>query len=116
MKIRIKGNSLRYRLTKGDVKQLSENSYVEDVINFGNTALTYALQRAATDSLAANFSNNKITIFMPDTMVEEWISGDIVGFDGKHNDVYLLIEKDFMCLDMVAEDQSDNYPNPLALR
>jgi len=25
-----------------------------------------------------------------------------------------LVEKDFKCLDNVAEDQSDNYPNPLA--
>ena len=112
MKIRIKGNSLRYRLTKSDVKQLSENSYVEEVINFGNTTLTYVLQRSATDSFASNFINNKITVYMPDAMVEEWTTTDIVGFDGKHNELYLLIEKDFMCLDAVAEDQSDNYPNP----
>jgi hypothetical protein len=26
----------------------------------------------------------------------------------------LLVEKDFVCLDNTIEDQSDNYPNPLA--
>ena len=28
--------------------------------------------------------------------------------------LYILIEKDFKCLDNTIEDQSDNYPNPLA--
>ena len=28
--------------------------------------------------------------------------------------LYLLLEKDFKCLDNTTEDQSDNYPNPLA--
>jgi hypothetical protein len=27
--------------------------------------------------------------------------------------LYLLVEKDYTCLDNVEEDQSDNYPNPL---
>jgi hypothetical protein len=113
MKIRIKGNSLRYRLTKSDVKQLAENCDIEEVINFGNNALTYALQRSAADKLTVNFTGNKITVFIPDILVEEWITTDVVGFDDTYNNVYLLIEKDFMCLDIVAEDQSDNYPNPL---
>jgi hypothetical protein len=37
-----------------------------------------------------------------------------VGFDDKNGPVQLLVEKDFTCLDNVEEDQSDNYPNPLA--
>ena len=69
MKIRIKGNILRYRLTKSDVKQLYENSYVEEVINFGNTDINLRIaKRSATDSLASNFINNKITVYMPDEM------------------------------------------------
>ena len=31
---------------------------------------------------------------------------------GKGKDLFLLIEKDFVCLDHTFEDQSDNYPNP----
>jgi hypothetical protein len=112
MKIRIKGNSLRYRLTKTDVKQLAENSSIEEVIDFGATTLTYSLQCLPIDGLEVKFFENKITVFMPCKMVHEWTATAIVGFDGKYNDVYLLIEKDFMCLDIVAEDQNDNYPNP----
>jgi hypothetical protein len=51
---------------------------------------------------------------MPLMMVKEWSLTSIVGFEDSSNSLYLLVEKDFKCLDNVAEDQSDNYPNPLA--
>ena len=114
MKIRIKGNSLRYRLTKTDISKFSENGYVEDAIDFGNQTLTYALQQNQLNNLSVVFEQNKITLFMPATMAVEWNNTDRVGFEYLDNDIYLLIEKDFKCLDTVAEDQSDNYPNPLA--
>ena len=33
---------------------------------------------------------------------------------GDGNELYLLLEKDFQCLDNSIEDQTDNYENPLA--
>ncbi|MES2375456.1 MAG: hypothetical protein V4553_02705 [Bacteroidota bacterium] len=114
MKIRIKGNSLRYRLTKTDVEQFSLSGYVEETIDFGSQALTYALERSELNILMATFDHNKITLLMPRNMATEWEMTDRVGFEGFDNDLFLLIEKDFKCLDNVAEDQSDNYPNPLA--
>jgi hypothetical protein len=115
MKIRIKGNSLRYRLTKKDVDQFSANGYIEETTDFGIQTLTYALQKNRLNNLSAMFEKNKITLFMPDIMAKEWTSTDIVGFDFEDNGLFLLVEKDFKCLDNVAEDQSDNYPNPLAI-
>ena len=115
MKIRIKGNSIRYRLTKGDVETFSENGYIEERANFGNQTLIYALQQYGNDSLSANFEDNKITLYMPAIMANEWWLTNRVGFEHRENESFLLIEKDFKCLDNVAEDQSDNYPNPLAL-
>ncbi|NNU33244.1 hypothetical protein HK413_02005 [Mucilaginibacter sp. S1162] len=114
MKIRIKGNSLRYRLTKTDVEQFSLNGYIEEIIDFGSQTLTYALERSGFNSLIATFDHNKITLLMPAKMATEWERTDRVGFEGFDNNLFLLIEKDFKCLDNVAEDQSDNYPNPLA--
>lgn len=113
MKIRIKANSLRYRLTKTDVAKFSANGYLEETIDFGPQVLTYAIQQNDLNNLSAIFENNKITVFMPKAMVEQWQAGDKVGFDNCENGRHLLIEKDFKCLDNVAEDQSDNYPNPL---
>lgn len=50
---------------------------------------------------------------MPETMAESWATTDKVGFEETTDSLYLLIEKDFQCLDNVIEDQSDNFPNPL---
>jgi len=116
MKIRIKGNSLRYRLTKRDVELFTQNGYIEETIDFGNQALIYALQQNKLNNLSAIFENNKITLFMPQEMAKEWTSTNRVGFENTNNSIYLLVEKDFQCLDNVAEDQSDNYPNPLAAK
>ena len=113
MKIRIKGNSVRYRLTKIDVERFSNNGYLQEQAVFGDGVLTYALQIFDSNQLSASFEDNKITIFMPDTMVESWVTTDRVGFEEISAQLHLLIEKDFKCLDNVAEDQSDNYPNPL---
>ena len=116
MKIRIKGNSLRYRLTKTDVENFDRDGYLEESTNFGSQLFKYAQQRSATEFLTAGFSDNTIIMYMPAAMTVEWASTDRVGYESNHNQMYLLIEKDFKCLDNVAEDQSDNYPNPLSLK
>jgi hypothetical protein len=94
-----------------DVTRFGRDGYVEEVVDFRKTQLTYALQKGPNQSLEAEFLNNKIIVFMPYSWCEEWIGTDRVGFEQK-GPLYLLIEKDFRCLDNVAEDQSDNYPNP----
>lgn len=106
---------MRYRLTKSDVDKFSKEGYVEEITNFGEKSLIYALKSASIDHLAADFQNNKITLFMPVPIAEEWTTTDRVGFEYTNGPLYLLIEKDFKCLDNVAEDQSDNYPNPLTV-
>jgi len=114
MKIRIKGNFLRYRLTRSDVALFAKEGYIAERTEFGEQTLTYSLQRSSGGQISATFTNNQITFLMPATMVEEWTSTERVGFEGSYGHLHLLIEKDFKCLDDVAEDQSDNYPNPLA--
>jgi hypothetical protein len=113
MKIRIKGNSLRYRLTKTDIERFNKHGYIEEITDFGEQQLIYALQRYTLSNLTASLQNNVITLFIPAHMVNELATTERVGFDGNDNQLYLLIEKDFKCLDAVTEDQSDNYPNPL---
>jgi len=114
MKIRIKGNSLRYRLSMSDIAQFERDGYVEEVVDFGRSQLTYSLQTGPTQSLVAEYANNKIIVFMPHAWSDELVNTGRVGFGNNSSGLYLLIEKDFQCLDNVAEDQSDNYPNPLA--
>jgi len=105
---------LRYRLTRSDVDKFLAEGYIEETTDFGVQTLEYALQQNQFNNLSAIFEDNKITLFMPKTMAQEWWQTDRVGFECRENGLHLLVEKDFKCLDDVAEDQSDNYPNPLA--
>ncbi|WP_214073156.1 hypothetical protein [Mucilaginibacter sp. dw_454] len=114
MKIRIKGNSLRYRLTQSDVAQFLKTHLLQDSTSFGDKQLIYELKATDAEALTATFDGDKITVAVPIAKATELAETNLVGFDGKDGDLYLLIEKDFQCLDEVAEDQSDNYPNPLA--
>lgn len=114
MKIRIKGNSIRYRLSKTEVELFTEQGYVEESIEFPTSTLKYALQRSKTvENIRATLIDNTIIIYMPLKMAQEWQKEDQIGFSGHDNKLSLLIEKDFQCLDNTLEDQSDNYPNPL---
>ena len=118
MKIRIKGDSIRFRLTQTEVKALSENGKIYDSTNFGNQEFNYGVVlKKDINNLNISFNNNSITLEMPDTTGKSWYANDIITFDNvlktsKKNDLYLLLEKDFTCLDNTIEEQSDNYPNP----
>lgn len=120
MKIRIKGNFIRYRLTRPEVENFGKTGYIEEKTDFGGSSLIYCLQQSSTlDHLSATFHGNKISVYMPENWKEEWINTERVGFETYLENpgsggLSILIEKDFQCLDTVAEDQSDNYPNPLA--
>jgi len=116
MKLRIKSNSIRYRVTRTDVDQLLKAGYLKDGVNFGDDELTYVLQSTSEEQLSADFKNNIVTLYIPTSMLTELANTDKVGFEHTAGALHLLVEKDFMCLDNVAEDQSDNYPNPLATK
>ena len=119
MKIRIKGNSIRYRLTKTDIKNFGKNGFIEEKTEFLNDpSFVYRLEKKGDiTNIEASFSNSRINVFVPEKIAKEWTTTDIIGFDNKMNigngkELFLLIEKDFACIDHTLEDQSDNYLNP----
>ena len=118
MKIRIHGNSIRIRLSKTEVEILSDEGHLEERTSFGNTYFTYALSQSMdVNELTATFADNQITMFVPASFLEDWPINNIVGFEenmpiNETDFLYLLLEKDFKCLDNTTEDQSDNFENP----
>jgi hypothetical protein len=122
MTIRIKGNSIRYRLTRTEIKIFETEGYFEECVDFGSDTFTYALQKSISEkNLYAEFSENKILMTIPEKLADEWTKTEHVGFGhqqivGGGKILFLLLEKDFKCLDKVAEDQSDHYENPLVLK
>ena len=116
MKIRIKGNSLRYRLTRSDIAVLTQQGHLQEQTAFAGQPLIYSISIAAEEQLAAVYANHTITLYLSAAMVAALADTDQVGFEDKTGTLHLLVEKDFTCLDNVEEDQSDNYPNPLAAK
>lgn len=119
MKIRIRGNTVRLRLSKSEVATFGEQGYIEEKTSFGNASLAYALQTTTHCDMTAEFKEGKIIIYLPEEKAREWVATNKVGYDanmdlGDGNELYILLEKDFQCLDNSIEDQGDNYENPLA--
>ena len=113
MKIRIKGNTIRLRLVKTEVKQLQELGYVEEKIEFSSAKFSYRLEaKEWIQALEAQFSSNKITVYIPKSEALIWYDTDQITYKNNFEKLLLLIEKDFVCLDHTDEDQSDNYANP----
>ena len=118
MKLRIKANSLRIRLTRPEVGKLVNTGYLEEQTVFGNNKFVYALQIIDNgNELSARLEANKITMFVSKALIKDWPENNIVGFNAnmqisEDESLYLLLEKDFACLDETTEDQSDNYENP----
>lgn len=124
MKLRIKGDSLRMRLTQSEVQRLASGADVEDAIGFGsepNESLAYCVRSSeVSSSLSAKFANTKLTISVPSSLAKEWAESERVALEA-HNDIgngrflHLLIEKDFTCLTpRLGDDDKDTFPHPSA--
>jgi len=120
MKIRILGNSIRFRLTQTEVKDLAEKGKVEERSQFGpatDAILRYSLETNETNEITSFFANNHIQVFLPKKMTVQWANSEEVGIQkniplGDGESLYVLVEKDFKCLTDRDEDESDHFPNP----
>jgi hypothetical protein len=98
MKIRIKGNSLRYRLTRSDISALKLSGFLEERTSFPAHHLVYAIIRTEDPSLSSEFTGHQIILYMPGHMIMALAETDEVGFAENSGIVSLLVEKDFYCL------------------
>lgn len=125
MKLRIRGNSLRLRLTRGEVAALAERGRVDDGIAFGSepgARLGYSIVCADDASvLSARLGGGAIVVTVPAAVARAWAASDDVSLEaeqalggGGGGDVLrLLVEKDFACLQpRTDEDDGDAFPNP----
>ena len=118
MKMRIKGNSIRIRLSKTEVAALTSGDKLEDSTSFGSNRFGYLVKPVSRgDNLYADYENGIINMYVPVKLLKEWPESTVTGFEShmKINDtehLHLLLEKDFKCIDEVSEDQSDFFDNP----
>ncbi|MBX3206565.1 MAG: hypothetical protein KF764_15945 [Labilithrix sp.] len=118
MKLRIRGDSIRLRLSQGEVAALAEGGIVEESIGFGpDVALSYAIAFGGT-TLSATLSGPRVEVSVPADVARAWAASDAVGLEGAQDigqgrTLRILVEKDFACLTTRPhEDDADAFPNP----
>ena len=122
MKLRIRDNSVRLRLMRGEVETLRDTGLVSASTPFpGGRTFRYCVESSpASVSIAAFFSDNEISVRLPETSVLAWANSEQVSISGEQvladgDQLKILVEKDFVCLtNREDEDESDMYPHPEA--
>lgn len=122
MKLRIKGNSIRFRLLRSEVERLAANGTITEEVRFGtgtDQSLKYSIISSdGVDDVTAQFADNQILVLLPESVTLEWTSGDGVGIEtsmnvGSGDELSILIEKDFECIGRPDDpDRADAFPNP----
>jgi hypothetical protein len=123
MKLRIKNDTVRFRVPPSGVKSLMREGRLTSEVHFSlrpNRSLSYSL--VLDESLkkaTVSFTGNEIIARLPKDEAIHWASTNVVGLSGEiqldeSSLLILLVEKDFACLDLSDEENRDTYPNPNA--
>jgi hypothetical protein len=123
MKLRIKGNSLRLRVSRSELARFQAGGRIEETIHFTaapEATLTYALESALKPSpVTVRYGSREVTVILSKDRARIWGAQSEVGVYttldmGPAGSLEVVVEKDFACLDRSDEDNSDTFANPLA--
>lgn len=123
MKVRIKGNTLRLRVSRSELAKLLRGERVEDSIQFTaapESRLSYGLQAAQqSQPVAIEWKPQSMIVSIAQERVKQWCAEGEVGVYatidlGTAGSLAVAIEKDFACLDGSDEENADSFANPKA--
>ena len=120
MKLRIKGNSLRLRITRSEMSRLIDAGRIEETTHFASdeeARVTYALEHSSFASgINLRYSPREITVVIPSQDAQRWAGTQDVGLYGEiptmAGPLELAVEKDFACLDKSDAQNADTFPHP----
>lgn len=114
MKLRIKGNSLRLRLTRGEVERLSDEGFMSETMSLPGAALEYSVHADKTArEMSVQFADQALRVTVPAHAILEWAATEQISLSATHGPTRILVEKDFACLQpREGEDDSDAFPHP----
>ncbi len=121
LKLRIQDNSIRLRLTRGEVDRMQRDGQVIAATAFpGGSRLEYILETSkAAGRAEARLANGRLVVSLPEATVRQWAGTEQVSIEGAQpleggEQLRILVEKDFQCLaPRAGEDESDMFPHPL---
>ena len=121
MKLRIRGDSIRLRLKRGEVDRVASGVSIEEHTHFAGSTLTCRLEACDDTEFSACFVDDTIVVRVPNTNVSVWAGSDEVSLYSEQamtesGCLSILIEKDFSCLEpghhRDCEDDEDTFPHP----
>jgi hypothetical protein len=122
MKLRIKGNSLRLRISRSELARFQAGGRIEQTIRFAEAPeakLTYALESAVQSSaVRVRYGFQDVTVILSQDQARVWGAESEVGVYsnldiGSAGSLGVIVEKDFACLDGTDEENNDTFANPL---
>jgi hypothetical protein len=122
MKLRVRDNSIRLRLTRTEVEKVAAEGLVKASVPFSaGVSFDYVLESSlACVEAVAHFSNGVLTICLPEERTRQWAASEEVSIAAQQSlddggSLAILVEKDFACLaPREGEDESDMYAHPAA--
>ncbi|MEQ1607204.1 MAG: hypothetical protein ABL999_20265 [Pyrinomonadaceae bacterium] len=120
MKLRIRENTLRFRLGRSEVETFDQTGTIGGKVRFGQNLAEfgYSLETTPESGFSASFTDGRLVVQVPASRANSWANSDEVSLAGtilpdEQTELEILIEKDFVCLNAHNdEDQSDRYPHP----
>lgn len=116
MKLRIRGDSIRLRLTRGEVQDLVAKGAVMETTRLPvGPGFAYQLRAdASARTVTATFEAGVLGVAVPRAAAEAWAASEEVTIQGEvpvaGSTLTILVEKDFPCLAVRAgEDDSDAF-------
>ncbi|TRX50649.1 hypothetical protein FNH22_25340 [Fulvivirga sp. M361] len=122
MKLRIKENTVRLRLTRTEVAHFGKEGMIKESICFGAEPahhFNYEIRiEENASTLDITYQDQTICVSVPGTIAERWVKTDEVGFEQEVDtggvQIHVLVEKDFQCLHRDNAEEPDNYSHPMA--
>ncbi len=122
MKLRIRGNSIRFRLQRSEVLTLLEHGRVEECALLGigpSERLTYRVELSdSVSAIETTWHDGCLSVLLPRAMAIAWGHGDELCLEATQRVageqvLRILVEKDLACVTpRPGEDDHDAYPNP----
>ena len=100
MQVRIRGNSIRFRVSKTDLAKLADTGRIEATVRFSSErTLSYGIEVRPTGAVTAVFDGASINVTLPKSRLDLWLRPDEVSVEGSQPTgggkvLQIVLEKD----------------------
>lgn len=118
MKIRIKNNTIRYRLDKKDIENLDKNGICEEKTLIGENYLKFSIKIRTYEPINVDLTPFKVATSINSESFRQIMNGSAAGIEFSvrnpdNSELKILVERDFKCLVPRGEDDRHAFENPL---